>query len=172
MGQRPGWRRADEGLWDRPERLPVDEVLRRFERAHSEPGSVLRRYADAASERLAELVGGAPDPIVIHGDFSPWNLRFVRGSLSGILDFDSAHLDLRVAEFALAWRGRQYPVIAGYEEEWPLEPVERNLIVPVYWAWIVASAIGGIDADDYTPESVDWAVTHLLRTELDVASTA
>lgn len=166
FGQRPGWLPANEGLWDRTGRGETDEILADYERVHPEPGRVLRMYAQRAIERMKGLLPLAPKPIVIHGDFTPWNLRYVAGRLTGILDFDSSHLDLRVAEFALAWRGHHEGVIRGYEEESPLEPVERELIVPVYWAWIIASAVGGIDAGDTTSEGANWAVTHLLRTDL------
>lgn len=167
MGQRHGWRRADEGLWDRQDRPPADEILRRWETIHPESGRIFRAYADKTEERLAELLPGAPHPTVIHGDFAPWNLRYTKGNLSGILDFDSAHLDLRVADFALSWRGKHLNVIEGYEGESSLEPIERELIVPVYWAWVIASAVGGIEAGNATAEKANWAITHLLRTQLD-----
>lgn len=166
IGQRSGWRRADEGLWEREDKPPIEEVLRGFERQNPEPGRIFLTYADAARERLDVLLPQAPDPIVIHGDFAPWNLRYVRGQLSGILDFDSAHLDLRVADFALSWRGKHSWVIEGYEQEAPLEPIERGLIVPVFWAWIIASVVGGIDQGDTSPEMAEWAVSHLLRTDV------
>lgn len=166
LGQRPGWLPAHEGLWVRAGRRDPADLLSEFERAHGEPGRVLRVYAERASERLEALLPFAPRPIVIHGDFAPWNLRYGGGVLTGILDFDSSHLDLRVADFALAWRGRHQDVISGYEQEAPLEPVERELVGPVYWAWVVASAVGGLDAGNVTPEGVAWAVEHLLRTDL------
>lgn len=154
IGQREGWRRADEGLWERSGKADSDEVLRHYERLHPEPGRILRTYRDAANKRLTELLPHAPDPIVIHGDFAPWNLRYVKGMLSGILDFDSAHLDLRVADFALSWRGKHVGVIEGYEDESRLSAVERGLIVPVFWAWVVSSAVAGIDAGDVDRKSV------------------
>lgn len=166
-GQRDGWRRADEGLWDRKGKPSAGEVLREFERHDPEAGRIFRTYADKAEARLAELLPEAPDPIVIHGDFAPWNIRYSKGLPAGIIDFDSAHLDLRVADFALSWRGKYPYVIEGYERESPIEAIEKELIVPVYWAWVIASAIGGIDAGKVTAEGTQWAVTHLLRTHLD-----
>ena len=41
--------------------------------------------------------------MVVHGDFTPWNLRFQNGTLSGILDFELAHWDHRIGDFALSW---------------------------------------------------------------------
>jgi Ser/Thr protein kinase RdoA (MazF antagonist) len=104
----------------------------------------------------------APAPVVIHGDLTPWNTRYARGTLSAVLDFDAAHLDLRVADFALSWRGHHDAVVRGYQEVSPLEPVEQGLLVPIYWAWIIASAVAGIDAGE---ASTAWAVKLLLRTE-------
>jgi Ser/Thr protein kinase RdoA (MazF antagonist) len=162
MGQRERWRRADEGLFDRTGKPPVDETLAQYEREAPEEGRVLRAYAERMRERLGVLLPYAPAPIVIHGDFTPWNIRYTRGSLSGVLDFDAAHLDLRVADFALTWRGRYDDVVRGYEEVSPLEPVEQELLVPIYWAWIIGSVVAGIDAGR---TSDGWAVEHLLRTE-------
>ncbi|MGH2599510.1 MAG: phosphotransferase enzyme family protein, partial [Dehalococcoidia bacterium] len=82
-GQREGWRRADEGLVDRTGRLPVDKVLSQYERESPEEGRVLRTYADRMEARLDDLLPHAPAPVVIHGDLTPWNIRYTRGILSG-----------------------------------------------------------------------------------------
>lgn len=166
-GQRSGWRRADEGLWTRKDKPSAGDVLREFERHDPEAGRIFRTYADKAEARLAELLPLAPDPIVIHGDFAPWNIRYSKGLLAGIIDFDSAHLDLRVADFALSWRGKYSGVIEGYERVFSLQAIEKELIVPVYWAWVIASVVGGIDAGKVTAEGPQWAVTLLLRTKLE-----
>lgn len=164
LGQRVGWRRADQGLFDRPDQPPVEAVLRKHARESPDEGQVLLTYAGRTQERLARLLPDAPPPIVIHGDLAPWNLRYVRGTLSAVLDFDAAHLDLRVADFALSWRGRHGEVIRGYEESSPLEPVEWELLLPVYWAWVIGSAVAGIESG---ATEVEWAVRQLLRTNLD-----
>ena len=164
MGQRAGWRRADEGLFDRTGKPPAGEILSRYERESPEEGRVLLAYADRVRERLTELLPHAPAPVVIHGDLTPWNIRYAGGNLSAVLDFDAAHLDLRVADFALSWRGHYDDVVRGYEEVSPLEPVERELLLPIYWAWVVASAVAGIEAGA-GEAGTDWAVKHLLRSE-------
>ncbi len=132
-GQREGWRRADEGLFDRTGKLPVDEILAQYERESPEEGRILRTYASQMRDRLSELLPYAPAPVVIHGDFTPWNIRYAHGALSAVLDFEIAHLDLRVADFALSWRGKYRDVVRGYEEVSPLEraepkPEDLNLI--------------------------------------------
>ena len=139
----------------------MEQPTCQYERECPEEGRILRAYAGRMRERLDELLPYAPAPVAIHGDLTPWNIRYARGAFSAVLDFDAAHLDLRVADFALSWRGQHDDVLRGYEEVSPLEQVERELLVPIYWAWIIASAVAGIEAGEAT---TDWAVRHLLRT--------
>ncbi len=162
VGQRESWRRADEGLFDRTGRMPADDVLAQYERRSPEDGRILRMYDEQMQERLRELLPYAPVPVVVHGDFTPWNIRFIGGHLSAILDFDAAHLDLRVADFALTWRGQYHDVVYGYEDVSPLEDIEKALIVPIFWAWIIGSSIAGMETGE---DRNDWAVKQLLRTE-------
>ena len=49
------------------------------------------------------------------------------------------------------------------------EVTEVNLLVPIYWAWVIAAAVAGLDEGGGT---ADWAVGHLLRTELGGARMA
>jgi aminoglycoside phosphotransferase (APT) family kinase protein len=53
---------------------------------------------------------------VIHGDFTPWNLLFDGGRLTGVLDFEATHHTFQVADFALSWRGYHDDVLSGYDE--------------------------------------------------------
>jgi Ser/Thr protein kinase RdoA (MazF antagonist) len=92
--------------------------------------------------------------LVIHGDFTRWNLRFKEGRLSGVLDFELAHWDHRVADFALAWRGKYDEVIRGYDEMIALEPEEWALVTPLWWAWLIEGACqdmrDGVQGDGWT----------------------
>ncbi len=106
----------------------------------------------------------APAATVIHGDLTPWNIRYAGGRLSAVFDFDVTHLDLRIADFVLSWRGRDADLLEGYEEESVLSEVERELLIPVYWAWMIACAVGGLEEAPGRPE---WALRHLLRQPLD-----
>jgi Ser/Thr protein kinase RdoA (MazF antagonist) len=136
--------------------------FRLLEQRDSATGGVLLTLWERAGELLGQLVPVAPRPIIIHGDVAPWNLRYRGGELTALLDFDLAHLDLRVADFVLSWRGRHDGVLRGYAEVSPLEPVEEELVVPVYWAWLLACAACGIrDA-----ESLEWELAHLARQPL------
>jgi Ser/Thr protein kinase RdoA (MazF antagonist) len=124
----------------------------------------LRAETAATGTLLQRLAPSAPPPIVIHGDVVPWNLRFRRGQLTGILDWEFAHLDQRVADFALAWRGRHHEVVRGYEDESPLDDVERALIEPVRRAWLLDGARRVLErhADEGVPD-LSWTIRQLRR---------
>jgi aminoglycoside phosphotransferase (APT) family kinase protein len=57
----------------------------------------------------------SPAGIIVHDDFTPCHLRFKDGRLSGILDFELAHWDHRVDDFALARRDN-YDDSAGIKD--------------------------------------------------------
>ncbi len=159
LGQRDGWRRADEGLVARPNRGNARDVLSQYEHRDPKAGRILLDFHDRARARLGALLPTAPAPIVIHGDFAPWNMHYARGKLTGLFDFDLAHLDLRIADFALSWRGKHDGVLAGYQEESALSEIERQLLIPVYWSWMIGCAVADIEA----ARDPEWAITHLLR---------
>jgi Ser/Thr protein kinase RdoA (MazF antagonist) len=156
FGQRGDWRRCEEILSD----PTLDRLLAEHERARTEEVRLLRWHLDRARERVAGLRPGDRPGLVIHGDFTAWNLRFQGGRLSGILDFELAHWDHRVGDFALAWRGQYDAVIHGYAEVSPLEPEEWKLLTPMWWAFLLDSArrhlVEGTRDDG-------WIVKHLLR---------
>ena len=131
--QRPGWRRCEEILAD-----PwLDETLSQNERERSEEVGILWWHLAQAREQIAVLSLEARPSTIVHGDWTPWNLRFTGGRLSGILDFELAHNDHRVADFALSWRGKYNDVILGYAEVSPLEPEEWALITPLWWTTLI-----------------------------------
>ncbi len=151
-------------MFDRPERRPAAEVFRDYAAKDPEAARILLDYESRTRERLNVLASNAPEPIVIHGDFAPWNMRYRAGRLSALFDFDLAHLDLRVADFALSWRGKHDDILVGYESEAPLQEIEHELLVPIYWAWMLAGAVLDIEEGNGSPE---WALTHLLRQPTD-----
>lgn len=161
LGQRDGWLLCDQGLADRRGKPSLDDVLRAHERLQPEEARIFRECLDRTRERLAALVPLAPPPIPIHGDIYGGNVRYLRAKPCGVIDFDLAHLDLRVADFALSWRGKYGGVIEAYEDLSPLEPVERALVVPVYRMWILVSGIWAIE--DRSRWGIDWALSHLAR---------
>lgn len=102
LGQRPGWSRLDEFLTaPRPgDDHTMAELLPDFERAFGAAGTWLRRLAEDVHERLS---GAESCPrVVAHGDFGPGQVLMRDGHLSAVLDWDFTHVDLRVADLAVA----------------------------------------------------------------------
>jgi Ser/Thr protein kinase RdoA (MazF antagonist) len=156
FGQRGTWRRCEQILGD----PTLDDLLSEHERTRSEEIPILRWHLHRARERIAGLALHNRPGIVIHGDFAPWNLRFEQGHLSGILDFELAHWDHRIGDFALAWRGKYDNVIHGYAEVSPLEPEEWELLTPLWWASLIDGACQGMRngiRDD------GWTIRKLLQ---------
>lgn len=149
LGQRDDWRRCEEILSD----PTLDRVLTAHEHERAEEVHMLRWHLDRARERIADLRPRMRPGMVIHGDFTSWNLRFQNGQLSGILDFELAHWDHRIADFALSWRGT-------YDAVSPLEPEEWELLTPMWWALLIDLArrhlVAGTRDDG-------WIVKQLLR---------
>ena len=164
MGQRRGFGLADEVIGD-PELV---DSIQEYEKLRPDEGHVARWHIDQARENLARLDMGGAETIVLHSDFAPWNLLYKGDSLTGILDFDATHLNYRVADFALSWRGNQDEVIEGYEEVHRLSDLDWELLVPVFWAWLfigLKQAIRTALAENRNPPDLEWQVRHLLRRE-------
>lgn len=120
----------------------------------------MRWYLGRARSLLSNInIRSRPD-IVVHGDFTPWNLLFKEGRLSGILDFELSHRDHRVADFALSWRGKYDDVIHGYDDVSPLEPDEWELITPAWWASLLENACECLRNE--TPDD-GWITRKLLQ---------
>ena len=171
MGQRRGFGLSDEVICD-PE---LDDVIRQYEKLRPSEGHVLRWHIDQAREWFDRLDLDQTETTVLHSDFAPWNLLYEGESLTGILDFDATHLNYRVADFALAWRGYQDEVIEGYEEVHILSGLDRELLVPAFWAWLfigVKQVIKATLAEKGTPPSLEWQIKHLLRRDGIVGRTA
>jgi Ser/Thr protein kinase RdoA (MazF antagonist) len=138
LDQRPGWRRGEATLTD----PSLDTLLAAHERSDPEEGYLLRWHLEQARARTATLALAERPGQVIHGDFTPWNLRFADSHLSGILDFELARVDHRIADFALAWRGTYDDVIHGYTEVTLLEPDEWAALTPLWWAYLIDGLCG------------------------------
>lgn len=160
LGQRAGWQMAQEVIAD----PALDDLLPNFEAAYPVEGHLLRWHADRARQVLAELPVRDAARTVVHGDLAPWNLLFEGDALTGVVDFDIVHLDLAVADFACSWRGRYDEVIAGYDELRPLSDLDRELLTPVFWAWLfigVADALREILAGTATVDRLSWTTSKL-----------
>jgi aminoglycoside phosphotransferase (APT) family kinase protein len=78
-------------------------------------GALLRRYHDAVAG--TDLAGGSE--VVSHGDFAPWNLIWLDGVPSFIIDFDNAHPGPRMEDVGYAlWKFEietsPGPLLRGY----------------------------------------------------------
>ena len=66
--------------------------------------------AEFVARGVAAILTTRPN-LPIDGNFASWNLRFEYGHLTGFLDFELARTDHRIADFALAGRGKRDAVI-------------------------------------------------------------
>jgi len=89
--------------------------------------------------------------LVIHGDYSPWNIRFRSGKSPAVLDFNESRLDLAIydvvlATFWFAWRNgrldqdRALAFQAGYCENGRLCEMDIRLAGSVF-RWIMARSM-------------------------------
>jgi Ser/Thr protein kinase RdoA (MazF antagonist) len=154
--QRPGWRRCEAILSD----ASLEQTFLEHAATDAEEANLYLWYLERARVLLAGLEPALRPSQVVHGDFTQWNLLFSGERLTGILDFELAHADHRIADFALAWRGIYDDVIHAYDEVSPLEEVEWALLTPLWWASLLEGAAKNVRAggrDD------GWTVKMLLR---------
>lgn len=154
--QRGKWRRCEVVLDD----PTLDQLLNEHERMRGEEAYILRWHLHRAREQVAEHHLHNRAGMIIHGDWTTWNLLFSNNQLSGILDFELVHWDHRIGDFALSWRGTYDEVIRSYHDISPLEPEEWALLTPMWWAFLVEAACHdirqGIKGDG-------WIIKQLLR---------
>lgn len=161
-----GQRDARQFTYEPVASATFDAALADYAAWFPEDARVLQWHLERCRTQLDGLDLSTVPTGVIHGDFTPWNLLFTDGELTGIIDFDLAHHDLRVAEFALSWRGKYDDVVFGFNEVSPLSDLEWQLLTPIRWAWLLSFVEDGIDemsAGRSEPRRFDWAVNQLLR---------
>lgn len=162
LGQRNGFGRSEETIRD----PKLVSLLQAYERIFPTEGHIMRWHLERARESF-ELIGvETAETIVLHSDFTRWNLLFEGQRLTGILDFEATHLNYRVADFALSWRGEHDAVIEGYQEVRKLTNLDWELLVPTYWSWIflgVRKEIEAMLAGRVPPHGFEWQIKHLLR---------
>jgi thiamine kinase-like enzyme len=162
MGQRSGFLKADELVYE-PALL---ESIRDYERMRPAVGHMMRWHLDKAREIFEQILPDDMETIVLHSDFAPWNILFQHGRLSGIIDFESTHMNYRVSDFALAWRGYQHEVIDGYNDIHRLTDRDQQLLVPAYWSWLFLGVKEEIDtmvSGAAPTHDFDWQIKHLLQ---------
>ena len=138
LGQRPGCQRREEVLGPRADGPSVEDIIKT--RVVPGEATILLDYADRARARFAELEAERLPVQVIHGDLIGTNVRYLKGTLSGIIDFDFTHLDHRAADFVWTWRAENDDFVYGYEEVRPLTATDRALLTPAFWASVLDSA--------------------------------
>lgn len=162
LGQRDGRTLADVIVAS----SGLDAALSYYGTFFPEEAHVLQWHVDRARQGFAEVTLEDVPLSVIHGDFTPWNLQFVDGALNGIVDFDLAHLNYRVADFALSWRGKYDGVIEGYNEILPLTDAEWALLAPVRWSWLMIGledAIVEARERGEAPDRFEWNIDQMVR---------
>lgn len=162
LGQRPGALRSEQVLAD-PD---LSEQLRAYARLFPREARVLRWHLERARTAFDDVEPRECRLIVVHGDFINQNLLQRDGVLTGVIDFESTHLNHVVADFALAWRGKYDHVIDAYAAINPLTEVDRALLAPALWAWTflgVATEIRRMVDGTITPHGFEWQTRRLLR---------
>ncbi len=162
MGQRGGFGRSEEVVRD----PALVSLIRAYERIAPTEGHIMRWHLDQAQEAFASIGLETAETIVLHSDFTRWNLLFEGERLTGILDFEATHLNYRVADFALSWRGEHDAVIEGYQEVRKLTDRDWALLVPAYWSWIylgLKKEIEAVIAGNVPLHGFEWQVRHLMK---------
>ncbi len=157
-GQRHGFGRAwelDLYVAANCDHATLNELLRAFGEAYPDLARTFRAQKYTMLRELSTLGYGELPVVPCHFDFHRDNLLFQRGELTGLLDFDLAHLDSRVADIASSifldcYAPPAYKEIsprlagqfvAGYVEGVPLADAELQLVVPLVRAAILGLVV-------------------------------
>lgn len=141
LGQRPGWQPQH-----RHASVHADiDWLACLDAFSAEEPRLAQWTAEAAAQAQAALaaIGAEALPLtIVHGDFANWNVHYLDGQFTGVVDFGLTHLDSRPYELAIARTYRSPETIDAYAEElarsgWPLSGLEREAIGPVNHAFRV-----------------------------------
>lgn len=106
------FRPGETGGYPLPDWLWAPEIL-------TDAGRLLRRFHDATlgfepADPVWQLPGHEPAEVICHNDVAPYNLVFVDGRLTGLIDFDTASPGSRIWDLAyLAYRVVPYVEDAG-----------------------------------------------------------
>src|SRR5581483_1834691 len=126
IGQRPGWATA------------IGDV---GSPARSYLTGTLASYRESVSKRLRAAGASRFPATIVHGDFIAQNLLFQSEALSGILDFDCAHLNVGAADVACARRSRNDDLVRGYLEVVPLTAAELECLDDLWRATVLRYAV-------------------------------
>src|SRR5215813_2580072 len=155
VGQRTGWERTDEVA-----RTAELDILHTSDTARA-----IARHLERVQSRL-DTVHASSFPItVIHGDFIAQNLLFQGEKLSGVIDFDSVHRDLRAADVACARRSRLDDVVRGYLDVSPLTDSELGCLDDLWRASVLRYALEILrNTRAVNVSKLRWCVSQLEKT--------
>ncbi len=155
VGQRTGWERADEIAGT----AEVD-ILHTSDTARQIAG-----HLDRVRSRLDAVHPSSFPVTVIHGDFIAQNLLFQGEELSGVIDFDSVHLDLIAADVACARRSSHNDVVRGYLDVSPLTDSELGCLDDLWRASVLRYALEILHNKVAIHDSkLQWCIRQLEKT--------
>ena len=166
--QRPDCTELLAGSRPRPSQPPRDELMAFLAGRAPALADRLAAAVDAFEARdLAAVFAGAPRQVV-HGDFSPWNVLTRGGRLTGVLDFELAHVDVAAADLAFARRGSHDGVVRGYLEVRPLPDAHIAALDALWTGAVLTSAwlelAPALKAGRLDPGALAWCAAQLQKT--------
>jgi Ser/Thr protein kinase RdoA (MazF antagonist) len=138
---RPGWNDS-LGVLNGP---AADALLDACETSNPANVRLYRWHLHRARAALAEIRPAPRSQTLIHGDFTPWNLRVQGGVWTGLLDFEFTRPADPIEDFALAWRGVHDDVVGVYAEHAPLTDEDLALLTPLWWAQLLGAALHDLE---------------------------
>lgn len=169
MHQRPGRALKHEAATERPDLLEdLPQVL--AERVPDRAVEVSKRMVEFTHETLARLEQADLDGLTVsavHGDLMPWNILMHQREVSGLLDFEKAHVELQVTDVAFAtWGGRyEQDVLSGYSSE--AGPPEWSPdLLPLLWSATCLFALQrhlALRRQGIATGGLGWSIEHALR---------
>ncbi|HEY7976083.1 MAG TPA: phosphotransferase [Ktedonobacterales bacterium] len=127
----------------------VDSVLESWQPHPELSPDLLRHVRDRLATRYFDELYPALPKLVVHGDYVAnnvlWRGDSISASVSGVLDFEKAHLDTALFDFAWGLGDRRPPLlratIATYSRVRPLSALEREAMPEA----LLLGALMGID---------------------------
>jgi len=157
----------------------LNELLFAFGQEHADLARAVRSQKYVMLRELSTLGYGELPAVPGHFDFHHDNLLFQRGALTGLLDFDLAHLDARVADIASSIEldcvappayneinpALAAEFVAGYVEHSALSDAELQLIVPLVRAALLSLVVWRLtrwargDEPEYALRSLERSIS-------------
>lgn len=169
VAQRPDWQRHDVAALAILEELDeaADAISERWRDRASELIPAITDFAYRTADALSALDLSTLPSSAVHGDLMPWNILTTGGTVSGVLDFEKAHVDLHATDLAFAtWGGRyESDVLAGYLSARALPSVDPS-VLRTLWAGTCLAALHrhlSMRRLGRTAGGLGWAVEHALR---------